>query len=57
MKFYSIPEAAVELGSTYTRVYYQIMTHKVQPIKAGRARLLTKENLNELKALLAKGAK
>lgn len=51
MQLYSLPQAAEVLGQTYDRVYYAIATKKIQPKQAGRARLLTEADLDELRKL------
>jgi hypothetical protein len=53
MEFYSLTEAVQLLGISYHRVYYATVTGKIAAKKAGHSRLLTKENLEQLRTLFA----
>lgn len=53
MKLYSIPQVCELIGATYGQVYWALATKKVEAMQAGRSRLLTEANLDELRKLFA----
>lgn len=53
MTLYSIPQACKVLGASYDRIYWALATGKVIALQAGRSRLLTETNIDELRRLFA----
>lgn len=53
MTLYSMTEICRLLAQPYHKVYYLVATHQVEPMKAGRSRLFTIEDLGVLKQLFA----
>ena len=49
MRFYSLPETEKLLGIGYHRLYYATITGVVMPLREGRARLYSEENLETLR--------
>ena len=49
MTLYNMPEVCRVLGQPYHRVYYATITSQVKPMRAGRSRLYTVEDVENLK--------
>jgi hypothetical protein len=48
-QFYSMPELVETLGVPYHRVWYAVIRRVVEPMKSGRCRLFTLEDLTTLR--------
>jgi len=53
MTLYNMPEVCKLLRQPYHRVYHAVITQQVTPMRAGRSRLFTVEDLELLKRLFA----
>ena len=53
MTLYNMPEVCRLLKQPYHRIYYAVITHQVTPMRAGRARLFTIEDVENLKRWFA----
>jgi hypothetical protein len=51
MTLYSMTEVCKILERPYHQVYYATATHQVEPMRAGRSRLFTVEDLETLRRL------
>lgn len=53
MTLFNMPEVCKMLGQPYHRLYYAVNTQQVTPMRAGRSRLFTYEDVEVLKRLFA----
>jgi hypothetical protein len=44
-QFYSLPEVCTALGEPYHRVWYAVINRIVEPMKSGRSRIFTRDDL------------
>jgi len=53
MTLYDMPQVCRLLGQPYHRIYYAVISHQIEPMRAGRSRLFTMEDVEALKRWFA----